>query len=455
MDSNVLVYTNEYLHSLNDRPGSTFYPGKCKSATIARVSTPFEVILYHRKHRRLDHLASIASKYYSMAPGFSIAQQSINSKQDNLQTSGQFDQLPETVQPYENYPKSIDGPTVWNRDDYQNAPERWVHHWTDEELADIERATLAFEETGLTLTSMSKDRFQLSEPLTARLAAVREDLLHGKGFVLFKGLPVRKYSVLQCAIAYTGLGTHFGRAISQNGKGHILGHVKDLGNDPTQIDKVRIYSTNARQFFHVDDADLVGLLCMHRAKEGGESDIASSHQIYNILQRDRPDVVKTLTELWYFDRKGEVSPRLVESGEQQPWHKTQILQWYKDQLILHWDPYFVRSLTRFSDKGQVPALTEAQKEAAQVLEDTCMANSLHMVLEVGDIQIVSNTHVMHSRTAYIDHLPPAPKRQLMRLWLAVSEEDGGIALPYKDSKHPLRGGIQIEDQPHTSPLDGE
>lgn len=104
-----------------------------------------------------------------------------------------------------------------------------------------------------------------------------------------------------------------------------MGHVKDVGEDSKQTDKVRIYRTNARwatsrrkmysaeislnrQFFHVDDSDLVGLLCIARALEGGESDIVSSHHVYNVLQKERPDVLKTLTEpIWYFDRKGEVS----------------------------------------------------------------------------------------------------------------------------------------------------
>ena len=46
-----------------------------------------------------------------------------------------------------------------------------------------------------------------------------------------------------------GLGTYLGYFVSQNGKGHVLGHVKDLGEDATQIDKVRIYRTNARYVF--------------------------------------------------------------------------------------------------------------------------------------------------------------------------------------------------------------
>lgn len=43
-----------------------------------------------------------------------------------------------------------------------------------------------------------------------------------------------------------GLGTYFGHFVSQNGRGHVLGHVKDLGEDPTRPDKVRIYRTNAK-----------------------------------------------------------------------------------------------------------------------------------------------------------------------------------------------------------------
>ena len=123
-----------------------------------------------------------------------------------------------------------------------------------------------------------------------------------------------------------GLGTYLGYFVSQNGKGHVLGHVKDLGEDATKIDRVRIYRTNARyvspihgtldfllshgnsQYFHADDSDLVGLLCIARALEGGESDIVSSHHVYNVLRQKRPDVLETLIQpIWYFDRKGEVS----------------------------------------------------------------------------------------------------------------------------------------------------
>lgn len=120
-----------------------------------------------------------------------------------------------------------------------------------------------------------------------------------------------------------------------------------------------------------------------------------------------------------------------------------------------WDPYYVRSLSRFSEAGIVPPLSAAQVEALEVLEATCNRLSLHMILEVGDIQFLSNSHVLHARTAYTDHAPPTPRRHLMRLWLATPEHEGGWKLPFWDSNEKKRGGIQVDDQAPVAPLDAE
>ena len=78
------------------------------------------------------------------------------------------------------------------------------------------------------------------------MADLRKNLVDGKGFFLFRNLPVQDWDLQKAAVAYMGLGTYLGYFVSQNGRGHVLGHVKDLGEDPTRTDKVRIYRTNAR-----------------------------------------------------------------------------------------------------------------------------------------------------------------------------------------------------------------
>ncbi|KAK0720241.1 hypothetical protein B0H67DRAFT_487172 [Lasiosphaeris hirsuta] len=371
---------------------------------------------------------------------------------DGIRTSGQHNPLYDVLRPYADFPKEITGPTVWQSDEYVNKPERWVHPFTDDEIAELSATADAFIASGTPLTGIGKNNFPLPK-LGKALLALRDDLLNGKGFILFKRFPADEWGPLKNAVAYMGLGTYLGYFVSQNGRGHVLGHVKDVGDDPTQIHTVRIYRTTARQFFHADDGDIVGLLCVHRAAEGGESDIVSIHNVWNTLQREHPDVAELLaTPIWYFDRKGEVS------DGQEPWLRQPVFYLEnggKGRVYCKWDPYYVRSLTRFSDQGLVPALSEPQLHAMKVLEDTCNRLALHMVLEVGDIQFLSNAHLLHARTEYKDYPAPAPRRHLLRLWLATPQGEGGWALPMPDSHDKKRGGIQVNNNPPRAPLDAE
>ncbi|KAF2641462.1 Clavaminate synthase-like protein [Massarina eburnea CBS 473.64] len=371
---------------------------------------------------------------------------------DGIKTSGQHPPLYEQLRPYSDFPKEITGPTAWNAEEYKHDSRPWTHPFSEEELQEISETADKFIASGTPLTGISKDNFQLPN-FANFLGVLKKDLIDGKGFILFKGLPVQQWGNYKSAVAYMGLGTHLGYFVSQNSRGHVLGHVKDLGEDATQIDKVRIYRTNARQFFHADDSDLVGLLCIAKALEGGESDLVSSHSVWNDLQKNNPDVAKLLTEpVWYFDRKGETSKG------QEEWIKTAVFYLEtgdNPRVYSKWDPYYIRSLTRFSDAGRIPPLSDAQKHAADILEATCLKLALHMILDIGDIQFLSNDHVLHARTAYVDYPPPAPRRHLMRLWLSTPEDEGGWKLPFHDSREKKRGGIQVNDTAPVAPEDAE
>ncbi|KAL2413161.1 hypothetical protein ABEF95_009028 [Exophiala dermatitidis] len=381
---------------------------------------------------------------------------------DGFKTSGQHPPLYDQLYPYSAFPKKITGPTVWAATDYINHPEQWTHVFSDDEIRELSEAADKFIAEGLPLTGINPQNFPLPN-MAASLKAMRNELLNGKGFILYKGFPVNEWGNHKSAVAYMGLGTYIGYPVSQNGKGHILGHVKDLGEDSTQIDKVRIYRTNARQFFHADDADVVGLLCISRAAEGGESDVACVHDVWNILQEEYPDVAELLTQpVWYFDRKGEVS-----KGEE-PYIRTSVFYLEtpdpedptnieKQRVYCKWDPYYVRSLTRFSDKGIIPPLSKEQVHALETLEAVCNRVKLHMILEVGDIQFVSNSHILHARTAYKDYAPHTgmPRRHLMRLWLSTPVSEGGWRLPFHDSNERKRGGIQVDDTPPVARLDAD
>ncbi|KIW24569.1 uncharacterized protein PV07_10277 [Cladophialophora immunda] len=377
---------------------------------------------------------------------------------DGFKTSGQHPPLYDQLYPYSAFPKTISGPTVWSNEDYASHPETWTHVFSDAEINELSAAADNFMAQGLPLTGINPSNFPLPS-MSAALKSMRNELLNGKGFILYKGFPVQQWGSHKSAVAYMGLGTYIGYPVSQNGRGHILGHVKDLGEDSTQIDKVRIYRTNARQFFHADDSDVVGLLCIARAEEGGESDVACVHHVWNILQAEYPEVAELLTQpVWYFDRKGEVS-----RGEE-PYIRTSVFyletpgaKGQEQRVYCKWDPYYVRSLTRFSDQGIIPPLSPAQVRALETLEDVCQRVKLHMILEVGDIQFLSNEHILHARTAYRDYGPDSgmPRRHLMRLWLSTPVSEGGWRLPFHDVDERKRGGIQVDDTRPVARLDAD
>lgn len=164
---------------------------------------------------------------------------------DGLKTSGQHGPVHNKLLPYSEFPKQISGPTVWKAEDYRDNPERWTHAFSAEEIAELGKASDDFIASGAPLTGMTRDLFPLPK-LESFFSAVRNEILNGKGFILFKGVPVEEWGLEKSATAYMGLGAYFGYFVSQNGKGHVLGHVKDLGEDATRPDKVRIYRTNAK-----------------------------------------------------------------------------------------------------------------------------------------------------------------------------------------------------------------
>ena len=204
---------------------------------------------------------------------------------------------------------------------------------------------------------------------------------------------------------------------------------------------------------------------MAKALEGGESDIASTHHVFNTLQREHPDVVETMcTPNWYFDRKGEVS-----EGED-PWYRSSILYMEHDpngnpRVWSKFDPMNVISLGRFQEgpEAKIPPVSDAQRRALKIFDETCQRLALHMILDPGDIQLLSNMQVYHARTAYKDYPPGSVdengrervRRHLMRLWLAVPEDEGGWKTPFHDSNFKKRGGVQVDNTAPVCPLDAE
>jgi hypothetical protein len=304
------------------------------------------------------------------------------------------------------------GAAAWYGPDMA-ARDEWLMPLSTVDIREIEQATEPLVSRNADIAEISAGDFQLPSLGPKLKSRVRDEVLNGRGFLLLRGLPVERWSVREAATAFFGLGAHLGSARSQNAKGHVLGHVQDLGLD-AQDPNVRIYQTNARQTFHTDSCDIVALLCLKTARSGGHSALVSSTTIFNEMRRRRPDLLALLLEPIATDRRGEVA------AGQKPYFEIPVFNWHAGHLSATYQRQYIDSAQRFAD---APRLTTAHREALDLFDALADDPALNMTMEFrpGDVQFVHNHTLLHDRTAFVDWPEPERRRHLLRLWLAASD----------------------------------
>ena len=189
-------------------------------------------------------------------------------------------------------PERLDIPAAWIGADIRNIPDTWRWPLSPTEVTELEKAAREFLTKFGDLSQLGPETFVVPA-LQAKLEALKATLIHGIGFEVIRGIPVDRIGVELASTIFFGIGTHLGGARSQNADGHLLGHVRDIGAD-SRDPNTRIYQTSERQTFHTDSSDVVGLLCLNEARQGGDSLLVSAVTIYNEFRRDRPDLLPYL-----------------------------------------------------------------------------------------------------------------------------------------------------------------
>ena len=326
----------------------------------------------------------------------------------------------------------ITGSSAWLGPDLARHDD-WICRLGAEEIAEIDAAVRHFKASGVAMEAISRQTFPLPT-LGPRLGLLLNELLEGRGFVMLRGLPVERYDIESAAIAYLGLGRCFGSLRSSNGRGHLLGHVKDVGAD-IKDGNTRFYQTNRRLEYHTDSADLVGLLCLHTAKSGGESFLVSSMTIYNEILRRRPDLLPAAFLPYATDRRGEVPAGML------PWFEIPIFNWHAGKLsAIYLRHYIEQAQHRFA---AAPRLTAAQIEVMDLIDELVNDPALHlrMAFESGDMQFLHNHQILHSRNDFENWPQPERHRHLLRLWMAP---ESGRPLPAIFA--PRYGGVTAGDR---------
>lgn len=301
--------------------------------------------------------------------------------------------------------------SAWRADDMADH-RRWMLTFSDEQLAEIDEQILRVRRLGRSLNETTVDDFPLRS-LRENLAALRYGVLRAEGVRLVRGLPVDRYSDEEVGQFFWGLGAHLGTGVSQNAEGDRLGHVYDQGQAWTNPN-VRGYQTSGRLPFHCDGSDVVGLLCLRKAKTGGLSSVVSAMTIYNQILAERPEYLGLLYAGYHYDRRGEQA-----SGERSVSPKVPIFSYHDGALSCRYlRDYIVLGAFRLGmDLSQLEL--EMFDHFDTLANDP--ANRIEMDLQPGDIQLCNNYTTLHARTAYVDWPEPARRRHMLRLWLNMDD----------------------------------
>jgi hypothetical protein len=327
---------------------------------------------------------------------------------------------------------------AWIGPQIQHDPS-WVYHFDAAVIAEIDAALAHARRAGATIP-FGPELFPLPG-FSARIDKILNDIEQGQGFKLLRGIPRHRYTDEECELIYWGLGVHFGKPISQNARGHLLGHVRDEGR--TQADpNARAYQTSQRMDFHTDmlPMDLLGLFCLRTAKRGGASKLTSALTIHNVLCEERPDLLEALYGLFHIDWRGE------EPAGEKGFFTLPMFSECDGRVTARINslPYY-ESAVRY---GAQYALTALQREALVMVQEIANRPGLMLTMDFqeGDIQLVNNHTMLHAREAYEDFPEPGRERHLLRMWIAVDDDKRRpLAASLADRyRWVQRGGIPVK-----------
>ncbi|WP_240770748.1 TauD/TfdA family dioxygenase [Neptunomonas sp. XY-337] len=298
--------------------------------------------------------------------------------------------------------QKIEDATAWKGKDIKDDTS-WIYHWSDQSITVLEKALENVKAKGLKVPDFTKEDFPITE-LAEEINHFNEELENGRGFILIRGLPIERYSDEEAAILYYGLGLHMGKPVSQNMNGDMLGHVKNIGAEDTK--QVRVYETNEYLPYHADLSDVVGLLCLRKAKSGGMSSLSSAMTLYNEILEKHPEYLGLLHRHFLLEHlnDGDVG-------------QTPIFSYHKGKLSGMYLRQYIEIAQENADLPLSPVEIEALDLVDSILSDPDIR--LDMMMEPGDIQFANNYAIFHSRTGFEDYEELDRRRHLYRLWLKM------------------------------------
>lgn len=306
--------------------------------------------------------------------------------------------------------KRHDGdPAAWTSDALPGGKDALCFDLGARHIAALKDDLRRVEARGLAVEAIAQADFPLAS-VAPEIARLKDEMVRGRGLVIIRGFPFDDFTIEEVAKVYWGVGTHFGMAVSQSVMGDRLGHVVDM----TDVDPhARAYRAKRELLLHTDLSDAVSFCSVHRAMTGGISQFASALAVHDEILRTKPEYMPILYRGFRWHRLGE------QGANEEP------ITPYRVPHFSNCEGYvscrYVRNYIREAAYHLDQPLTEEEFSALDYFDAIAARPDfkVELLLERGEIVFMNNLTVLHARTAFENAPPPAPKRHLMRLWLAV------------------------------------
>jgi hypothetical protein len=174
--------------------------------------------------------------------------------------------------------------------------------------------------------------------------------------------------------------------------------------------------------------------------------------VYNEILRRRPDLMEALFQPFPTDRRGEVPEGM------KPWFDIPIYHRHAGRLSCIYVRQYIESAQKNFPRAR--RLTHVQIEAMNLMDELCNDPAVHLSMDFqpGDVQLLHNHQILHSRGDFENWREPERHRHLLRLWLAPPEArplPQVYAARYGSVTPGDRGGIVVRGTTLRVPLEAE
>nr|AGZ94007.1 frbj [Streptomyces sp. MMG1662] len=327
--------------------------------------------------------------------------------------------------------------TAWVAADLAR-PEGVLHELTPQHLGEISAFVNALGKSALSLHAGRAVWRDLARESMPELSALTHATAHRTethiGTAVLRGLPVDDLSPEEIRGLYRALGAVMGTAVIQNAEGEYIADVRDYGKGGLDNNAVRGHQTASALRFHSDDGDLALLLCVRPAENGGASLISSAMTIYNELLTRAPELLGLYYNGFVYENRGEEEP---------PAYRNAVFGYYDGQLTCR---YFLRDYVDSAWTRTSVPVSDLERYALDLFEALAAEPGAvtEYALRAGDLQLVNNNVVVHSRRAFADASAGGQGRLLLRQWVNL---DGGRVFPTTLCRH--RYGMRPRRDAHS------